>query len=84
MRSVKRCKACGSDKIFVYDTRNNEDGTVVRKRVCAGCGEDFKTLEIRNEDIVIDIKETLNEIMETRQKLTALYNFIKSIDERSE
>ena len=81
MTSIKKCSHCGSKKIFVTDTRTNENGIVVRKRICAECGEEFKTLEIRDTDTLVNVTSALDEVMSMRQRVSELYNSLKKIDE---
>lgn len=39
------CPRCGEDS-KVYDTRERQDGAIIRKRRCIKCGIEFETLEI--------------------------------------
>lgn len=84
MESVKRCSKCAGNRIFICDTRTNENGAVVRKRICMDCGHDFKTIELRADELAVDIEATVAELMGIRQRVSELYNFFKSVNERGE
>lgn len=44
-RAARMCPRCGEDS-KVYDTRERQDGAIIRKRRCIKCGIEFETLEI--------------------------------------
>lgn len=45
-----RCPVCGSENVYVLETRNGEDGrTIIRRRECSGCLAKFKTTELITE-----------------------------------
>jgi hypothetical protein len=48
------------------------------------CGHDFKTIELRADDLAVDIEATVEELMGIRQRVSELYNFFKSVNEREE
>lgn len=84
MMCVKTCNSCGSKKVFVCDTRTNDQGVIVRKRICYDCGNEFKTLEIHEQDTIVNITAALSEITSLKQRITELYNSLKVIDEVTE
>ena len=43
--AARMCPRCGEDS-KVYDTREREDGVIVRKRRCVRCKTEFETMEI--------------------------------------
>lgn len=42
--AARMCPVCGSDS-RVYDSREQPDGSIVRRRVCRDCGMRFETVE---------------------------------------
>ena len=45
-KSVKTCPKCGdSGYVYVYDSRSNFQGEVIRRRICKKCGQKFVTIE---------------------------------------
>lgn len=42
--AARMCPRCGSDS-FVYDTREQPDGSIFRRRKCRECGVKFETVE---------------------------------------
>ena len=45
LKAARMCPECGEDS-YVYDTREQPDGSIVRKRRCRNCGLEFKTTEV--------------------------------------
>ena len=43
-RAARMCPDCGEDST-VYDTREQSDGAIIRKRRCRKCGVEFETIE---------------------------------------
>lgn len=43
------CPKCGSDQVFVVETRN-QPGYIKRRRECMFCSERFNTVEIKMEE----------------------------------
>lgn len=43
------CPKCGSDQIFVVETRN-QPGYIKRRRECMFCSERFNTAEIKMDE----------------------------------
>lgn len=43
-RAARMCPRCASDSL-VYDSREQDDGRIMRKRRCKVCGVCFKTME---------------------------------------
>lgn len=44
-RAARMCPKCGEDS-YVYDTREREDGSIIRKRRCGRCGVEYETREV--------------------------------------
>lgn len=42
--AARTCPLCGADS-FVYDTRELENGVIMRRRKCQACGTRFETYE---------------------------------------
>jgi transcriptional regulator NrdR family protein len=45
-KAARACPACGADS-HVYDSREQEDGRIMRRRRCVQCGAKFITIEQR-------------------------------------
>ena len=45
MKLARMCPVCDAGSI-VYDTREQPDGSIIRKRRCKACGVRFMTMEI--------------------------------------
>ena len=43
------CPKCDSDKVYVRDTMNAQDGKVYRRRYCKVCGTKFRTVEVLDD-----------------------------------
>lgn len=44
-KGARMCPKCGADS-RVYDSREQEDGRIVRHRRCLDCDTKFKTVEV--------------------------------------
>ena len=57
LKAARMCPECGEDS-YVYDTREQPDGSIVRKRRCRKCGLEFKTTEILSKIYLKNLKIT--------------------------
>lgn len=46
---IAKCNKCGSEQIFVIDSRRKQ-GSVYRRKKCQNCGERFTTYEVTQEN----------------------------------
>jgi transcriptional regulator NrdR family protein len=42
---MKYCKKCGGDS-YIYDSRPDSSGCVIRSRKCEKCGHKWRTIEV--------------------------------------
>ena len=68
MDRTRICPACGSENVFVIDSRMRKD-TVYRRRKCGDCNYKYSTIEIINEEYF------------NLKKIEKKYNRIKSLFE---
>lgn len=43
-KAARMCPRCGEDSV-VYDSREQDDGSILRRRQCMRCGAKFVTVE---------------------------------------
>lgn len=46
------CIKCGNKKTYVKNSRPTYEDTIIRRRVCSKCGNDFRTYELSEADIL--------------------------------
>jgi len=71
---VKTCIDCGT-KTQVIDSREQENGVILRKRICPKCRYEFKTIEI---------EECMSEVAGVMDELTFLRNQNRKMREQLE
>ena len=72
---VKHCPDCEGESIVV-DSREREDGAIIRRRECTKCGFRYTTAEV--EEMMVDEK-TINENARLRARIERLEAYIDRI-----
>lgn len=73
---VKKCMDCGG-KTVVVDSRTQENGTILRRRVCSKCGTRFNTIEI--EESMLEVGDLIDELDDLRKRNQYLISILKNI-----
>lgn len=73
-----RCK-CGSGETVVKDSRPIPDGTIMRRRLCLGCGVRFTTNEIHVEDYA-KIRKVRDGISNIKKDIFKLASVVAEIE----
>lgn len=47
-----KCPKCGSDNVYVVDSRRDDGKLIKRKRSCADCGYRFNSVEVAVEQLI--------------------------------
>lgn len=71
---VKTCVDCGT-KTLVIDSREQENGSIWRKRRCPKCGFIFTTIEV--EECMSDVADVFDEITSLRNQNKKLIHWIE-------
>lgn len=57
------CPMCNSSNVYVKDTMTGTDGSVYRRRRCANCNSNFRTVETVMDDTTESRKNYLDAVV---------------------
>ena len=81
-----KCRKCGSTDVRVIETRETDDFTLRRRRICNTCGEKFTTYETYETSSLYVIKKSGKKEVYDRTKLEKILKiiFAKRLDSENE
>lgn len=81
MTDITLCRKCGSENLYVMDSRK-DGGRIRRRKKCSDCGHRFTTYEI-NASEFFKIERSLQLISEL-QSVGSIFDEIKALSEKDE